>query len=882
METLEGFQATLVDGLSRECRALTRRLREEFDRREQALKNENKKLQAELASLRQRPFGSYHSTRLIELPQADPVSSSKQRKLPLNHNGESHATPKKSIEGQPDVIDLDNCSENHIAPHEAREHTKSTPPLPVEKTPQYAALAQAHLTLKRRYREDKKLLIDWEKYATSESNRKKRKQGDTSPEDILNDTSFTWTERAPVKAPPGITQISKIDKRPSDMIPKEGRLNQSTNNPSDAQDLFTLHDGRRHDQSKVSDEAIPEYSQSAELAQADLKTSNESRRGNISCSVVHNAPQCQVSVPLASRLEEEEDLPIVVSERSLKRKRNSRSDASAIRIHEDISHGPWCGEQVVAIKDENSSSSPIIASGPKHIQDIHDSLDLDEVGAPIMTPRKRRQWQELLARSQRAYVHRNRDHSERVGANPPSRIKQHRKAQRVTLEREVPEDVHGLENSKLARQRRHNYKAHLRQNNLSRDHTALPDIHRSSRIARRENGDYLRATSEPINEIFSQKQTPSERAVSKPSERIVLQSKPPNTVILPRTGNSKRSTLINRHYGGAADIPLLAEDGEVNEKFHHKRSGLNSALSRNRDQVEDRTSRVPEDSGRLDTLLAEPSPEKPVLLPALSHVSSDDHQPRNQNTSGPPCSKSTNNLVPTKPLASAPTTKHSLPPAPFETPRKSSPKARPHPSHPPSIAIPASTSPNRPPPQPLRSLPLERLTLDDFKINPNHNQGLDYAFSEVLRTRQARKCLPGCTRPSCCGTALRKAAEIGGSGLLDADDAEVLREFFAASSTTTEGTSIDAALTYYSTLSDAEKSEILTQARASRFARLYGRHHRQAYGRGQSPPGFWEVDMPDTQEARAFREEAGRLERERVEERWMEARGRGRWLFRDE
>ncbi|KAF2836917.1 DNA repair protein Sae2 [Patellaria atrata CBS 101060] len=142
--------------------------------------------------------------------------------------------------------------------------------------------------------------------------------------------------------------------------------------------------------------------------------------------------------------------------------------------------------------------------------------------------------------------------------------------------------------------------------------------------------------------------------------------------------------------------------------------------------------------------------------------------------------------------------------------------------------------------EPLRSRPLHQLNLDDFKINPNANHGLDFAFSEVVRGRDARRCLPGCTKPECCGRAFRAMVEAGATPNLPRN------------------------------------------ARVKLLADQVGRH-RQAYQRRSTPPGFWRADFPSTQEERRDREEAERREREKVEKRWLEAmREGGRWLFRDE
>ncbi|KAF2811678.1 SAE2-domain-containing protein [Mytilinidion resinicola] len=182
----------------------------------------------------------------------------------------------------------------------------------------------------------------------------------------------------------------------------------------------------------------------------------------------------------------------------------------------------------------------------------------------------------------------------------------------------------------------------------------------------------------------------------------------------------------------------------------------------------------------------------------------------------------------------------------------------------------------------LRSRPVEQLTLDHFKPNPAYNQGLDYAFVETVRGRDARKCLPGCTNPECCGSAFRALAMAAPTlaaprGLFDVDDeaddeTRLLQDYM--------GDAYDVAR--ISRMPTDEKEELLLQARTRLLADRHGRH-KQAYERRSTPPGFWRTDFPTTQETEKDREEARKLDRAKVEERWRDAmRDGGRWIFRDE
>ncbi|KAJ5105154.1 DNA repair protein Sae2/CtIP [Penicillium alfredii] len=178
--------------------------------------------------------------------------------------------------------------------------------------------------------------------------------------------------------------------------------------------------------------------------------------------------------------------------------------------------------------------------------------------------------------------------------------------------------------------------------------------------------------------------------------------------------------------------------------------------------------------------------------------------------------------------------------------------------------------------EPYRARPLHRLRLDHFKINPTRNQGLDFAFDTVVRKRDDRKCMAGCTRPGCCGDRFRAMARLGGGPVpsggkeQETEDRRILEEYVGDNQQLLER------------LNDDDRQSLLVEARARDLANQYGRHRHQ-HQRPRTPPGFWRTDMPDTQEAEADREVAGKLEREKVEERYREAmRPGGMWTWADE
>ncbi|KAJ4378675.1 hypothetical protein N0V86_005546 [Didymella sp. IMI 355093] len=171
----------------------------------------------------------------------------------------------------------------------------------------------------------------------------------------------------------------------------------------------------------------------------------------------------------------------------------------------------------------------------------------------------------------------------------------------------------------------------------------------------------------------------------------------------------------------------------------------------------------------------------------------------------------------------------------------------------------------------LRNKPLQELKTSDFKPNPVYNNGYTYAFSEAVRKRGDRLCLPGCTNEQCCGSHFRRLAEA--LGLLSSAEEEILLEEYLG----------DAYNVVMSTqMSSDERAELILQARTKKIAKESGKH-RETYERRRTPPGFWRVDFPSTQSQEIDRGRAKELEVKAVQERWLEAHKKGgRWMFRDE
>lgn len=190
--------------------------------------------------------------------------------------------------------------------------------------------------------------------------------------------------------------------------------------------------------------------------------------------------------------------------------------------------------------------------------------------------------------------------------------------------------------------------------------------------------------------------------------------------------------------------------------------------------------------------------------------------------------------------------------------------------------------------EPFRSRPLHRLDLHHFKINPQANAGVDYAYTDVIRNQDQRKCLPGCTRPECCGGKFRALA--GTLPKLTANSKQVLG---IGPSDNASSQEVDDDILHnflgpgseekIRTLTSVARENLLLEAKTKIAADKYGKMHRHAYERPKSPPGFWRTEMPGTQEEVVDRLDAKKREREEVSRRYREAvKGGGRWMFADE
>lgn len=296
----------------------------------------------------------------------------------------------------------------------------------------------------------------------------------------------------------------------------------------------------------------------------------------------------------------------------------------------------------------------------------------------------------------------------------------------------------------------------------------------------------------------------------------------PNVPTMPQTSKKRRRTSEE----DAGKVSMLAEDGD-------------EETSQVTPKAEPGTAKTPA-SNRLDAMLENPTPGR---------------QPLSARRPAPDTFKRTR---PQRPQQKVEPQSHNKATA-------SAPRFR----RPPGLE--KSPPPINPESEPLRSRKLQQLRPQDFRINPAFADS-DYAYADPMnrKTKAARRCLPGCINPACCGEFLDAARH----GLLppsSKSDAQVLEDML--------GSSHAEIMAAYS---PSKRKEVLIQARAQEFANEHGRH-RKTFERAATPPGFWRTEMPSTQEELEDRRKAEEMERMKVEGMWREAmRGGGRWLFRDE
>lgn len=674
-------------------------------------------------------------------------------------------------------------------------------------------------------------------------------------------------------------------------------------------------------------------------------------------------PRLQDVNMLESRDNEESDSPVFVKVRPLKRKRE-RNEPSAGNVPKMRRNGdaPGTASKPVHVKSDPSSSSPLAKSRFVGCDDIHDSMDLDEVGSKTKTPRKHQRYRmddlrspiaptaidgplslhESLAGRDDALEEQDLNESQETRKDPgqssildeascrqrgeefAARLWRQQQARREQLEESQfskaragsqspldgqsvkesrfeisgKDDVYGIE---VVDRQVEDFNQRIREAEHKKPEQSLPktpkpvdplmpNVRQDRGIETKDFGLLTPITTARAVTRQFPNQPREIKSHNCGKDHSVLQPKDANNQILPRTSellaHEKAQCPPSRRDRGAAQIHTVLEDGEETPSSRKEKQGTTRSKGERNNNTH--TTKQAEVSSvvyhRLGTLLAEPSPGRRALPTEKLNVPPRTEQRKSRTPSRDfsPSRKSPAKLprhlgssskaTPTISKAKKPTTYTNKP-------------------LPPALATLDLTSSDDPPPivpddEPLRSRPVHRLRREDFKINPSANQGIGYAYREVVRKRRERQCLPNCDRPDCCGDTFKKLIAIAGPfprqnrGLFESSppDEECSKEGYDYSILKKYmGDNFHA----WSRMSDEEKKEEWGRAQVWDLSSRFGRH--KATGRQRTPPGFWKVDVDSTQEIQEHREEADKMAREEVVERWREAmRPGGIWKFADE
>lgn len=539
-----------------------------------------------------------------------------------------------------------------------------------------------------------------------------------------------------------------------------------------------------------------------------------------------NQPDLQSETALErAKVDGDSESPVIISERSLRRKRKPSRRLRNLDMPEDTQAQQGTMKKPFMVKSEPNSSSPSAHVFHSISANPQDSMDLDEVGERHFTPRKRRRMlDEELRRAS--------------GLETQTEAHNAEDFQDQTLVVESDEEA---------------------------DCEELPDLKTQGRRHDFEVADESRIPS-GINPAEG-----PQPILGKPRESMLA----PSSILKPKDPNvqppsSKRSILkaLNRpvcqnQRSAVSNAPGFQDGREDFSQASDRRSlkeESNTAKSH-------KAHRVIKNNQPLDHISSEHTPRKSLI----DSVAKSKKATRDPNGEG--------NV--TKTYSRSMTEKYHIPQSSILKPnavksRRSYRVPSDEPDDPDKTLVEQET---------LRSKPRKFLLPEDFKINPVHNHGYANPVSEVVRNRDQRSCLPGCTRPNCCGTAIRNIVAMGGhfpapkcsmfSNNLpleyDLDDDERCLQAYLGDD--------------YPRLKNLpweDKEELLWAARTEQFANAYGKHRYQ-YGRQQTPPGFWDADMPSTQQEIKNKTIAKAMQKAKVAEMHREAmKPGGRYKFRDE
>lgn len=535
-------------------------------------------------------------------------------------------------------------------------------------------------------------------------------------------------------------------------------------------------------------------------------------------------PQSEITLARV-KADEDTESPIIISERSLRRKRKPSRRLGNPDIPGDTQAQQGTMKKPVLVKSDPNSSSPSTRVFHSPSTNPQDSMDLDDVGERHFTPRKRRR---ML----------NEELRRVSGLEIPTKAHNAEDFQDQTLVADTDEEADCEELPDLKTQdRRHDF-----------------EVVNESRITSRIN------PAEGPQPILGK---PKESMLAPYS---ILKPKDPNVQPL----SSKKSSLkdLNRPVFQSQRSTVSNAPAFQDEREDFSQAGDRLSLKEEINTAKShKVHRAIKNHQPLNHISSEHSTRK-GLIDSVANSKQAMRDPNGQGNS-------------TKTYSRLMTEKHHIPRSSILRPNAVKSRRSYHvPSDEPDD--PDKTLVEQ---EPLRSKPRKFLRPEDFKINPVHNHGYAHPVSEVVRNRDQRSCLPGCTRPNCCGTAIRSIVAMGGHFPApknsvfskdipldhDPDDDERCIQAYLGD---------DYPRLKY--LPWEDKEELLWAARTEQFANAYGKHRYQ-YGRQQTPPGFWDADMPSTQQEIKNKIIAKAMQKAKVAEMHREAmKPGGRYRFRDE
>lgn len=526
-----------------------------------------------------------------------------------------------------------------------------------------------------------------------------------------------------------------------------------------------------------------------------------------------------------AKIDGDSESPVIISERSVRRKRKPSRRLGNPNMPEETQAQQGTMKKPFTVKSEPNSSSPSTHVFHSTSTNPQDNMDLDEVGERHFTPRKRRrlldeEYRRMSGLEIQTEAHNSEDFQDQI----------------LVTETDEEADFEELPGLKT-KGRRHDF-----------------EVADESRISSRiDPAERPQSTLDKPREVML---TPSS----------ILKPKDPNVQSL----SSRRSFLkapngpLSQCQRSTVSNAIGFQDGREDFGRVSDRRSLKDISTTAKSH---KAHRVIDNHQPLSHISSEHSPRKSLIdSVAKSKKATRDPNGQGKVTKTYNRSMTENNDIPRS-----------------STPKPNAVKSRPsyrvssdEPDDPDKTLVEQET---------LRSKPRKFLRPEDFKINPIHNHGYAHPVSEVVRNRDQRSCMPGCTRPNCCGTVIRNIVAMGGhfpapknSGFskdisleYDPDDDERCLQAYLGDD--------------YPRLKNLpweDKEELLWAARTEQFANAYGKH-RYHYGRQQTPPGFWDADMPSTQQEIKNKTIAKAMQKAKVAEMHREAmKPGGRYKFRDE